>query len=139
MICTDHRAPDTPAALLPTAAISPAVNVPCPFWSIGLLLLLTKFQPIKSSGFAVSPSWVEPLDHPPELVGAITAPPVTRPPAVVGSIFPVPWLIFVPPTTAFRSASVIRPSPFVSVRSGRTLAGISAWLIQMLLSSCGLL
>ena len=100
-------------------------------------MLLTKFQPIRSSGCAVSPSWVEPSDQPPELMGAITAEPVTRPPVVVGAIFPGPWLIATPLTIAFRSANVIRPSPLVSVRFGRTLAGISAWLIQRLLSSSG--
>ena len=80
MICTDQSAPVTPVPLLPTAAISPAVNVPWPSWSIGLLVLATKFQPIRSLGCAVSPSWVEPLDQPPELVDASTEVPLTTPP-----------------------------------------------------------
>ena len=50
MICTFQLTPVTPIPLLPTAPISPAVNVPWPFPSIGLLLLSTKFQPIRSSG-----------------------------------------------------------------------------------------
>ena len=36
----------------------PAVCVPWPLSSSGLLVLLTKFQPIRSSGWAVSPSWM---------------------------------------------------------------------------------
>ena len=81
----------------------------------------------------MSPSWVEPLDQPPELVGAITAAPVTTPP-VVGD-FAGPLV----DSTLFRSVNVIRPSPLMSVRLGRTLAGISAWLSQRLLTSSGLL
>ena len=73
MICTFQSTPATPIPLLPTAPISPAVNVPWPLPSSGLLLLLTKFQPIRSSGCEVSPSWVEPLAQPPTLVEASTS------------------------------------------------------------------
>ena len=58
MICVFQTRPAPPIALLVTSPISPAVNVPWPSSSIGLLVSLTKFQPIRSSGSAVSPSWV---------------------------------------------------------------------------------
>ena len=106
MICTFQSTPVTPIPLLPTAPISPAVNVPWPFRSIGLfVVVLTKFQPIRSSGCAVSPSWVEPLAQPPALVGASTSVPVMMPSPLVSTILPGPWL-----TGLFRSANVMTPS-----------------------------
>src|SRR5271168_2984739 len=110
MSCTFQSTPVPPIPLFPTSAISPAVNVPWPFPSAGLLVPLgvlvemaAKFQPIRSSGFDVSPSWVEPSAQPPELVGARTELPSTKP--LVAVILPGPWLIGL-----FRSVNVMTPS-----------------------------
>src|SRR4051794_34823046 len=46
MSWTFHATPVTPSALLPTAAISPAVNVPWPWSSIGLLVPVIPLLPV---------------------------------------------------------------------------------------------
>ena len=55
--CAVQFTPTTPTPLLPDAAMIPAVWVPWPSSSSGSFVLVTKFQPIRSSGWAVSPSW----------------------------------------------------------------------------------
>ena len=83
------------------------------------IVLRSKFQPIRSSGFAVSPSWVEPSAQPPTLVDASTSVAVIMPSPLVSTILPGPWLTATPFTTAFRSLNVMTPSLSTSVRLGK--------------------
>ena len=98
MICTDQSAPATPVALLPTAAISPAVNVPWPSWSIGIVGVgdeVPADQVVGMGGVAVLGRAVGPAAG--GLSGQATADPLTTPPLPLsGSIFPGPWLIATP-------------------------------------------
>ena len=87
-------------------------------------MLLTKFQPIKSSGSAVSPSCVEPSAQPPALVEASTSAPVMMPSPLVSTILPVPWL-----TGLFRSENVIS-TVAVDVRQVGEHAGGDLGLIE---------
>src|SRR6185437_6563767 len=89
MICTFQSTPAIPAPLLPVAPRIPETCVPCPLSSNGLSVLLTKFQPNRSSGCVVSPSLVLPLIQPPTLYQRSRSPASMRPSPLLSQTRPL--------------------------------------------------
>ena len=82
-----------------------------------VVVLLTKFQPTRSSTYVGRRPWEMPSAQPPRpcraagilRIGARMSPPSIRPLPLMSVILPAPWL-----SASFRSQKVMRPSPSMS-------------------------